>query len=515
MITFYFTIGKYFNEQKQSHRSVKGTLVYGLLTKKENININDKEIRNLISTKTLETKEATHVIVGIQWGANALCTFEYKNSENEEKTEIEGKFMTSFEKFKNCLSVSGSAQVDYDSNEINLKKNTDIKYVADIFSPEQLPTEHDQVIDLLKKMPTYVVKTNDGKGVPVEIELLSIDTICQQLEFEIKVDRLINSLNIQSVEEIEREFDNIMRSKQIFFDLVNDLRNNKNYFLDISYVKTLEVLSAIKSTETKLKKDVASLLYQIRSGKIESNKLSELLYDFQKNEPYSSIGIQTVRNSKLIVGLESKIKFINSLKKINIEYLDKDSSKDFNLFAQDKHHLELYLFKYDENLKTLNKNLFEENWQHFLMLNRTVDISKTKLFVLDYELQLCSDRKKLDDNNNNNLGDNYKVSISHYKFGKLIERDLLSYLNGTLTFAIAKPDTDFETNCLPMNAKMNTNENLYELMLPCPNWSKLYGCPNEELKWMCAKCKDFFSFDKKLSFVCKCSSVSFDKFSYK
>ena len=53
---YYLKKGKYLDEEKKSHRSVKGSLFYKLRTKKENISISKDEIQKLVSTKTLDTK---------------------------------------------------------------------------------------------------------------------------------------------------------------------------------------------------------------------------------------------------------------------------------------------------------------------------------------------------------------------------------------------------------------------------------------------------------------------------
>ena len=87
--------GKYLNDEKKSNKSVKASMIYEIQTRKENATISNKNISPYISLKSLKAvgkeNSATHAIVGIQWGASALCTFEYENKENIDKSQIEGK----------------------------------------------------------------------------------------------------------------------------------------------------------------------------------------------------------------------------------------------------------------------------------------------------------------------------------------------------------------------------------------------------------------------------------------
>ncbi len=77
-------------DQKQSKKSVKCSIIYGIKTKKESFSISDNAITGYLEYNSLNRDDATHVVVGIKWGANVVASFEYSNHENNTTREIEG-----------------------------------------------------------------------------------------------------------------------------------------------------------------------------------------------------------------------------------------------------------------------------------------------------------------------------------------------------------------------------------------------------------------------------------------
>jgi len=99
--------GKYLSDKKESHKPVSPALVYHITTKFQRLVLNNLNTE-FICHDSLGLKDATHVVTGIKWGANANVTFEHANDENSDKEEVSGKLRAAFEKVK--INVSGSAQ---------------------------------------------------------------------------------------------------------------------------------------------------------------------------------------------------------------------------------------------------------------------------------------------------------------------------------------------------------------------------------------------------------------------
>ena len=81
-------------------------------TVQEDIDPSQKPFRDLIDVDLLGEAaelEATHVLVGIDWGAVGTITCEDENHDSEEATKVKGALQAELNKLKGQLNASGSA----------------------------------------------------------------------------------------------------------------------------------------------------------------------------------------------------------------------------------------------------------------------------------------------------------------------------------------------------------------------------------------------------------------------
>lgn len=82
--------GKYLTNEKTSFNIVRGTLFYSVKTRKEEITFFHDEIKQYVSMNALKDNTATHVVIGIRWGAQISFTFEHMLTDQEDEKEIYG-----------------------------------------------------------------------------------------------------------------------------------------------------------------------------------------------------------------------------------------------------------------------------------------------------------------------------------------------------------------------------------------------------------------------------------------
>ena len=95
--------GKYLSDKKENSDSSSADLVYKLSTVYEEVDI-AKLSKDQINVNSLKMN-ATHVVVGIKWGANVIGSFEYKFEKGDSKKEIEGKHMRRSHDSNNHLNI--------------------------------------------------------------------------------------------------------------------------------------------------------------------------------------------------------------------------------------------------------------------------------------------------------------------------------------------------------------------------------------------------------------------------
>ena len=164
---------KYLQEKKESFKSVERALMYDIITVTQQLDISHKKIKkHLVTRKKMASAfaNATHVVVGIDWGAKCVVRVTDHNHENNEKTAVGEKLLAKVEKLK---SVSGEAESEFGQGEKDKWSELSLKIFGDVL-PDKIPTTVDGAVELIRNMPELVEKCNDGKGIPVTFHMLPL-----------------------------------------------------------------------------------------------------------------------------------------------------------------------------------------------------------------------------------------------------------------------------------------------------------------------------------------------------
>ncbi|MFN7414219.1 MAG: hypothetical protein ACK5RT_09990 [Dolichospermum sp.] len=189
--------GKYLQEEKASAKAGRMTLLYSIMTKLERINICNLELKKIIDLNTIDSFEATHIVVGIYWGANCTITSEYANQENKKQTEVEGFLKAAADKIS--YAIKGEGQGNYDDKDNEYSKNFSFHSNCDVVTDEELPSTLPQTIEFVKKLPKLVGKSNNGKGKPLSYILLPISSVINYFNHEKQIDLVLKQLKEASI----------------------------------------------------------------------------------------------------------------------------------------------------------------------------------------------------------------------------------------------------------------------------------------------------------------------------
>ncbi|CAG7716073.1 unnamed protein product, partial [Allacma fusca] len=100
-----------------------------ICTKIEELSIFNDALKECIELDALQ-QEATHVVVGISWGANLMVTAEYSNEENEDTKEISGALQAKLNVI--AVQISGKGDVDYGKGGSSKVKEFSLNIYGDV-----------------------------------------------------------------------------------------------------------------------------------------------------------------------------------------------------------------------------------------------------------------------------------------------------------------------------------------------------------------------------------------------
>eukprot|EP00092_Neocalanus_flemingeri_P006869 GFUD01007415.1.p1 GENE.GFUD01007415.1~~GFUD01007415.1.p1 ORF type:complete len:375 (+),score=73.71 GFUD01007415.1:155-1126(+) len=164
----------YLNEEKKSNSSASMSLVYKTKTVSEEVF--PRQVRNKIDTDVFKPKngiplEATHVVVGIDWGMTQTITCEYQNSGSEDIGKAEGLIKEKLEILKEVFSGANSDGKFMETEEADFLFYTN----GDIAANAKESVTFNHVFNIVKNLQSKT--TNSGRGVPLSYKMMSLDSI--------------------------------------------------------------------------------------------------------------------------------------------------------------------------------------------------------------------------------------------------------------------------------------------------------------------------------------------------
>ena len=255
-------------------------------TVQEDIDPSQKPFRDLIDVDLLgQAGElgATHVLVGINWGAVGTITCEDENHDSEEATKVKGALQAELNKLKGLLNASGSASANY----IDQNKSTGRKFTyyskCDVFDRQgDLPTSFEEAVEQARKMPATLAGYNKGKGVPITFRLMPIKRLLKRLKVKSSEDIILQALREYLVEKCVQVVDAATELRQKLYDLKTELDANKVCIPDEVLTEVNQMYKTFSVGEKGFKEDLRKVLKQARSSEVDVSEVEALVANYEK-----------------------------------------------------------------------------------------------------------------------------------------------------------------------------------------------------------------------------------------
>ncbi|RIA87174.1 hypothetical protein C1645_878195 [Glomus cerebriforme] len=466
---------KYLNDVKESLRYVKGTLIYKLITVEENLNFYHDDVKECISIDGFSNFDATHVVIGIKWGATMITSFECKNTKEENKSQLEETLKYYFEN----LSLFTSRD-DIIDGRSNFMSHFSIKLLGDVVPHnKKFPQSLNEVEKIIVEFPSYVKQFNDGKGFPIEYILYPLSEFAKLLSPNLIVNNMINESDEEVILKLVQIYDGLSESKQRLNDLFHDAKSISHLISDTNFNEINNRVQKVRIEEARFRREFAEHLIKIRSGKSNINEFESKIVAFQKSILSKSSFITFIdkhRSISIMVGL------IPILKAKKVEYLGKNLTVDHILHKYTNKNIYILL---DNDEYTINDNLSPVQSMFRNLYNS--DEGSSRFFIAN--LKICTRIKC----------SRYPV-IQHYINGKLNSSDYYNDNKGLFVSNLVKFDP--APRIIPIN---NPNKKM-RLTIHCPQTD----CPSATCNWKCFKCKRDIEYGFNRYLYCGCGESSID-----
>lgn len=478
--------GNYLREEKASAKAGRVTLLYSMTTKTEALNIFNEELKATINLNAIDCVAATHVVVGIEWGANCTITAEYANQENEESTKVQGLLKAALNQVS--YAINGQGETNYEDRNNEYTNNFSFRSNCDIVTTDaELPSNLQQAIAFVKTLPRLVRASNDGKGKPLSYTLLPLSSVIRYFQFEIQIDLTLRQLQEEAILKFVQLFDAISLVKQELYDIHQEIQLNSFCLLEEDLQKVTVLQNKFAIAESSLRSELQKTLVEVRSNRSDASALDDLMKKFEESE-FSTIKVR--HNLQSFISLREKIKHVNILIKKGIDYIGKSDSLESKLLDQNQESYILFL------AWSCKKN---ESWQANLQLFMSLlkshepDKEKYKFIIVDSDLKPEFTKKD--------------AAIVHYVDGQIRCEDLLNKNKADASLCLAQSNDIEDCNYPPNNRT--------PIKLRCPGSLNSGSCENSIHQWLCNKCREPLEYGFDGYFYCSCGKSKTTAFQYR
>ncbi|CAG8546467.1 uncharacterized protein OCT59_002347 [Rhizophagus irregularis] len=467
---------EYLTDVKESFKSVKSNLIYKITSFEENLDIYRDDVKACISTDEFSNNHATHVIIGIKWGASIIASIECSNVKEEEKSQVEEGLKAYCEN----LSVSISKKSFKNVKEPNLGTHFSIKLFGDIPHNKQLPQSFNEARKIIIGLPSYIKKLNNGKGVPIEYILYPISDLADLFAQNTNVNFMETSLSEATILKVEQMFDNLSEFKQRLNDLFNDTNEAQIILPDLTPVfnEIKDRMQEVRNEKVRFVNELTEYLIKIRFSNEDTDELESKIETFQKGNLSKSSIMEFIKKHRSV---SIRAGLALAIKSKKVEKIDKNLTIDEHILLKYPNNEIYILIDSDEH------NIDDKSFPIYSMFRDLYNSDELSKYCLKiFTGKECS---------------KYPV-IQHYINGKLNSDNYYDDSKVLFTSNVVKFDP------VPSKPK-NTPNKKTQLVMPCPQ-----DCPIVDCNWRCLKCEQNikYGYNKRLYCDCGESDVTHCKF---
>ena len=266
---------KYANDQKLTKHQERIVLKYSTTVRCDSLTRDHLAKENLTYDKNIDITQATHVVTGITYGADAYFVFNRELSQGEDKTEVEGKIKVLLKKVPS-IEVSTDPKLKLKDNEKNIAESLKCTFYGD-FNLKENPSTFDRALELYRELPKLLGDKGEN-AVAKTVYLHPLSSLVSKHKVTIR--------------EIPNDF--IGDCVSLLNDLhelkvrANDLSSDGNSTARLGKHHLKKFVGCIAKFENNAKQKMMTLLPEIRSGGTKEDELKNFLQEIN----ISSFNIQ-------------------------------------------------------------------------------------------------------------------------------------------------------------------------------------------------------------------------------
>ncbi|RPB20399.1 hypothetical protein L211DRAFT_813285 [Terfezia boudieri ATCC MYA-4762] len=335
--------GRYLNKIQNTSEAVEVSMYHRVTVMQENLEVRSQEFTDSLILDYIEGGIATHVVVGIAWGAHSIVTAKHQLSQSDRQRRANITMELKEELTSLQLRLSGMRTgTNHESDSETPLHNVEVHIDSDVSSDsEVMPTTFEGAYKFLHKVPQYISNDDGGNGKPVTYTLLPL----QMLAF-LRGENIAaaNTSFVQSSADTLEKFVNLFASFSGMKLALSDYHtriNEHQHCIAAEHIRMIEDLRGVLiGRKAALRSRFAMTLKGTRSGQERPESLWELLKEFRSED----LSLQPF--SGVLAKYTEKMDFFDLVVGKGAEYIGFSSNVGVDTHQSSGHH-ENYVFSFN------------------------------------------------------------------------------------------------------------------------------------------------------------------------
>ncbi|PAV70955.1 hypothetical protein WR25_20930 [Diploscapter pachys] len=468
--------GEYLLSDTAKAGEASSTLIYVKPMKSEMVKFENPVVASTISPNSVQDiPEATHVLVGIQWGIAAAVTLKCDRT-NPNDISLENDLKEKLSHIRMSATDQGFLRFD--------TPNPSRDFRFEIFIDKSLkrgdgPRNLDEVPFYLKRLPATAATVNEGRGIPISYTFLPLSTFQHHLAPIDLNNRIVLTIDEGLIEGIAQMLGGINQSLHLLCNILSKFQEY-SYCIPKDPIEQLhQYYQVVQNYKSNLRTQLYQIIPDIRNGKPDSHqRLDEIMNEYHQN-PASPTNFNSIIEP--FAPLNEKIEFVSHHIHQGVIYVNKDGTAD-RIREKDRFD-ECYIFFCEWN----NAADFQGNSWYFNALAK--DPKCACLFVDNNTQPEIAKNEGVPAGNRICLYNN-KIYESVNYYGDYLEDQNKCYVRCKKNRA--------------RSSKLGMSSRRVEVDLICPQSMKGNFCSKDIREWYCADCRERLQYDFKKNFHCEC-----------
>lgn len=476
-----FGSGRYLDQKRDGAKILHGAIYYKITTVEEKLNFMSSGLRDHLASTTLRSSEATHVVIGVEWGSQSILTANQQIHDYRSEPVNESQFRATIENFKSAVESSNFSNF----GDVNTDTSLELMAFGDMLENEGIILYNFQeAYRFLDLMSLNIRDENGGKGNPTAYSLLPVEMLTVFFSVQIDIDKAFTSPRADCLGSFVQVFDEFRHSQAQLEEHQLYALNHKQY-IPPSHIQTImERSQQLKTAQATLVVQFGRDLEDVRGRISEPEVLWQLL------QGYTVGHLNPLKIADVGPAYRKKVELIDLMLAKGAAYI---GYNDFDLTAErsKRGNVETYVLWFshraiqDEHSWSANKAIFLD------LLNEHPQISFAVIVDCD-AIGIHLDRSR----------------ISHFQGDQEVSKDLLEHRRFLAEKCFARYNQKYlETNDIKKPLKRRF------VKIACPN----DACKSEkECDWLCSQCTAPIEYGYTDKYIyCDCGRSPYHNYDFK